>query len=124
MRKRSSRSPLPTSAPGLRLTPAHVCARTGAHPCVHLHRLLPSSVLWVAAHPCPQLRQAVAARVCVWICFCVPVCMRAHMSMRVCVCECVRVQVCARARVSVCVRVCVGVCVCVCVWCVHMFARE
>ncbi len=57
MRMRSSRSPLPTSAPGLRLAPAHVCVRTSAHPRVHLHRPLPSSAPRVAAHPCAQRRQ-------------------------------------------------------------------
>ena len=75
MRNRSSRSPLPTSALGLRLTPAHVCGRTSAHSRVHLHPPLPSSAPRVAAHVCPQMRQGwrrARARVDLFLCVCVP----------------------------------------------------
>jgi hypothetical protein len=87
-------SPLPTSAPGPRLAPAHICARTAAHPCPHLRQDCGSSLPTSASGPlrtpayictglCPHLRRGLrltparngakagAARVCVWICFCV-----------------------------------------------------
>jgi hypothetical protein len=128
MRTRSSRSPLPRSASGLRLIPGHICARTAAHSCHICAR--------TAARPCPRLRQdlcapprtfictglcphlrrglrptparncakAGAARACVWICFCVSV--RTHE----CACVCVHVRVCTRVFACVCACVSSSVC--------------
>ena len=54
--------------------------------------------------------------VCVSVCVCACVCVRAC----VCVCVCVRACVCA----CVCVRVCVRACVCVCVCaCMHTYTQ-
>ncbi len=85
------------------LAPAHVCVRTSA--CRGLRRI-----------PARNCTKAVAARVCVWICFCVSVCLCAHMSVRVCVC--------ARARVCTRVFACVCVCECVCIKCVRVCALQ
>ncbi len=107
---------MPTSASGPLRTPAYIC-----------NRPLPSSVPRVAAHPCPQLRQGwrhARARVGLFLCFCVSVCLCAHMSVRVCVrtCECVHARACVCVRVcecacasSVCVCVLFSVCACACV---------
>ncbi len=103
---RSSRSPLPTSAPGPLRTPAYM----------YWHRPLPPSAPRVAAHPCPQLRQGwgrARVRADLFLCVCVSV--RTHE----CACVCVHVRVCACASLHVCVCVCEcacasSVCVCVC----------
>ncbi len=86
------------------LAPAHICARISAYPRVNLN---------VRLTPARNCAKAGAARVCVWICFCVPVCLCAHMSVRVC--ECARASVCTRLCTRVFACVCVRVCVCVCV---------
>jgi hypothetical protein len=118
MRTRSSRSLLPTSAQGPLRTPAYI----------YFHRPLPSSARrWVAAHPCPQLRQGwrrarvradLFLCVCVSVrtheCACVCVCARASVCTRVCACACA----CGSVRVyQVCACVCVlfSVCACACV---------
>jgi hypothetical protein len=125
MRSRSPGSLLPTSASGLRLTPAHICARTAARPCPRLRQdLCVPPRTFICAGLSPHLRRglrliparncakAVAARVCMWICVCVSVCLCAHMSLRVCVCtcECVHARVCTRVFACVCACVCSSVC--------------
>ena len=113
--------------------PADGCARARrARPCPRLRQDLRAPPrTFICTGLCPHLRRglrltparncakAVAARVCVWICFCVSVCLCAHMSVRVC--ECARASVCTRlcTRVFACVCVCLSVrvhqvCACVC----------
>jgi hypothetical protein len=121
------------------LAPAHVCARTAAHPCPHLRQdfgsPLPASAPGLqpppahicartAAHPCPHLRQDCSSTLPTSASgFCprlrvdglqrIPArnCAKA-CAAGVCVWICFCVPLCMRAHMSVRVCVCANVCVC------------